>query len=86
MVKVIKHGACDYMVKPVHPEKVRNIWMHAVRKSKSNPRNKVSSGSDNPCQMVQYVDDNMWMMRMVKRMMQSTLGKLEEEQKRWRWC
>ncbi|CAD6338874.1 unnamed protein product [Miscanthus lutarioriparius] len=57
MVKAIKHGACDYMVKPVCPEKVRNIWMHVVRKSKSNPRNKVSGESDNPCQMVQYVDD-----------------------------
>ena len=57
MVKAIKHGACDYMVKPVRPEMVKNIWMHVVRKSKSNPRNKVSGESDNPCQMVQYVDD-----------------------------
>lgn len=46
MVKAIKHGACDYMVKPVCPEKVRNIWIHVVIKSKSNPMNKVCSGSD----------------------------------------
>jgi len=57
MVKAIKHGACDYMVKPVRPEMVKNIWMHVVRKSKSNPRNKVSSRNDNPSQMVQSLDD-----------------------------
>ena len=57
MVKAIKHGACDYMVKPVRPEMVKNIWMRVVRKSKSNPRNKVSSRNDNPSQMVQSVDD-----------------------------
>jgi len=57
MVKAIKHGACNYMVKPVRPEMVKDIWMRVVRKSKSNPRNKVSSRNDNPSQMVQSVDD-----------------------------
>jgi len=57
-VKAINHGACDYMVKPVRPEMVKNIWMHVVRKSKSNPRNKVSSRNDNPSQMVQSLDDD----------------------------
>jgi len=57
MVTAIKNGACDYRVKLVCPEMVRNIWMHVVRKSKSNLRNKVSGRNDNPSQMVQSVDD-----------------------------
>ncbi|XP_051196419.1 two-component response regulator ORR24 [Lolium perenne] len=31
--KGIKHGACDYIVKPVNIKKIRNIWQHVVRKN-----------------------------------------------------
>ncbi|KAG2245273.1 hypothetical protein Bca52824_092873 [Brassica carinata] len=34
VMKGVKHGACDYMLKPVRIEELKNIWQHVVRKSK----------------------------------------------------
>ncbi|KAK1612937.1 hypothetical protein QYE76_036610 [Lolium multiflorum] len=31
--KGIKHGACDFIVKPVNIKEIRNIWQHVVRKN-----------------------------------------------------
>uniref|UniRef100_A0A1J3FGP3 Two-component response regulator ARR14 n=1 Tax=Noccaea caerulescens TaxID=107243 RepID=A0A1J3FGP3_NOCCA len=28
----IKHGACDYLIKPIRPEELKNIWQHVVRR------------------------------------------------------
>jgi len=55
MVTGIKHGACDYFVKPVRLEHVRNIWMHVVRK---NSRNKISNVNDDAGQKLQHGDDD----------------------------
>lgn len=32
MMKGITHGACDYLLKPVRIEELRNIWQHVVRR------------------------------------------------------
>ena len=32
VMKGIVHGACDYLIKPVRIEELRNIWQHVVRK------------------------------------------------------
>lgn len=32
VMKGITHGACDYLVKPVRLEELRNIWQHVIRK------------------------------------------------------
>ncbi|XP_061371844.1 two-component response regulator ORR21-like [Gastrolobium bilobum] len=32
VMKGIKHGACDYLIKPVREEELKNIWQHVVRK------------------------------------------------------
>lgn len=32
VMRGIKHGACDYLLKPVRLEELRNIWQHVVRK------------------------------------------------------
>lgn len=32
VMKGIKHGACDYLLKPVRIEELKNIWQHVVRK------------------------------------------------------
>ncbi|KAJ0981255.1 hypothetical protein J5N97_009510 [Dioscorea zingiberensis] len=32
VMKGIKHGACDYLIKPVRMEELKNIWQHVVRK------------------------------------------------------
>jgi two-component response regulator ARR-B family len=39
MMKGVKHGACDYLVKPVHLDRLKNIWLHVVKKGKNDPRN-----------------------------------------------
>jgi two-component response regulator (ARR-B family) len=32
VLKGITHGACDYLLKPVRIEELRNIWQHVVRR------------------------------------------------------
>lgn len=43
-MKGITHGACDYLVKPVRVEELRNIWQHVVRK-KVDPKSRDKSNS-----------------------------------------
>ncbi|KAI8010778.1 Two-component response regulator ARR1 [Camellia lanceoleosa] len=35
VMKGVTHGACDYLIKPVCIEALRNIWQHVVRKRKN---------------------------------------------------
>lgn len=37
VLKGISHGACDYLVKPVRIEELRNIWQHVIRRKKVEP-------------------------------------------------
>jgi two-component response regulator (ARR-B family) len=41
VMKGITHGACDYLLKPVRLEQLKNIWQHVIR------RNTKNRGSDN---------------------------------------
>ncbi|XP_042466933.1 two-component response regulator ORR22-like [Zingiber officinale] len=34
VMKGITHGACDYLLKPVQIEELKNIWQHVVRRRK----------------------------------------------------
>ena len=51
VMKGVTHGACDYLLKPVRIEELKNIWQHVVRRKKfdckdqSQPSNK--NGSPN---------------------------------------
>ena len=36
MLKGITHGACDYLLKPVRIEELRNVWQHVVRRKFCN--------------------------------------------------
>nr|QSD99621.1 MYB family transcription factor [Melilotus albus] len=38
VLKGVTHGACDYLVKPVRLEELRNIWQHVVRKKKTDSK------------------------------------------------
>ncbi|KAK3010887.1 hypothetical protein RJ639_011612 [Escallonia herrerae] len=38
VMKGITHGACDYLVKPVRLEELRNIWQHVIRRKKIDPK------------------------------------------------
>ncbi|GLJ05219.1 hypothetical protein SUGI_0013970 [Cryptomeria japonica] len=45
VMKGIKHGACDYLLKPVRIEELKNIWQHIVRKKKNGIKELENSGS-----------------------------------------
>ncbi|KAL6522867.1 hypothetical protein OROHE_016714 [Orobanche hederae] len=47
VMKGVTHGACDYLIKPVRMEALRNIWQHVVRKKKHvwKEKDSVHSGS-----------------------------------------
>jgi hypothetical protein len=38
VMKGITHGACDYLLKPVRIEELRNIWQHVVRKKRQETK------------------------------------------------
>ncbi|KAF8407582.1 hypothetical protein HHK36_006716 [Tetracentron sinense] len=41
----IKHGACDYLIKPIRLEELKNIWQHVVRKKWNENKELEHSGS-----------------------------------------
>lgn len=45
VMKGVTHGACDYLIKPVRIEALRNIWQHVVRKKKHEWKDVEQSGS-----------------------------------------
>ncbi|MED6207586.1 hypothetical protein PIB30_037106 [Stylosanthes scabra] len=49
VMKGISHGACDYLLKPVRIEELKNIWQHVIRRKKfdSKEKNKTRN-SDRP--------------------------------------
>lgn len=49
-MKGISHGACDYLLKPVRIEELKNIWQHVIRKKKLEPKDqKKSSNQGKAC-------------------------------------
>jgi len=47
VMKGIAHGACDYLLKPIRIEELKNIWQHVVRKKKVESKDQ--NNSDRPC-------------------------------------
>ncbi|CAN1187125.1 Two-component response regulator ARR2 [Linum perenne] len=45
VLKGVTHGACDYLIKPVRIEALKNIWQHVVRKKKNEWKEMEQSGS-----------------------------------------
>lgn len=45
VMKGVTHGACDYLIKPVRIEALKNIWQHVVRKKKNEYKDVEQSGS-----------------------------------------
>lgn len=45
VMKGIKHGACDYLLKPIRIEELKNIWQHVIRKKRNLGRELEPSGS-----------------------------------------
>lgn len=36
VMRGVVHGACDYLVKPVRMEELKNIWQHVLRRRKAS--------------------------------------------------
>lgn len=45
VMKGVTHGACDYLIKPVRIEALKNIWQHVVRKRKNEWKDLEQIGS-----------------------------------------
>ncbi|PON45926.1 Two-component response regulator [Parasponia andersonii] len=45
VMKGIRHGACDYLIKPIREEELKNIWQHVVRKKWNENKDFENSGS-----------------------------------------
>ncbi|KAI3443987.1 hypothetical protein Pfo_000652 [Paulownia fortunei] len=43
VMKGVTHGACDYLVKPIRIEELRNIWQHVIRRKKFDSKNQNKS-------------------------------------------
>ncbi|KAL3623953.1 hypothetical protein CASFOL_032769 [Castilleja foliolosa] len=43
VMKGVTHGACDYLVKPVRIEELRNIWQHVIRRKKTDSKSRNNS-------------------------------------------
>lgn len=46
-MKGVTHGACDYLLKPVRIEELKNIWQHVVRKNRGSNNGDKKDGSGN---------------------------------------
>lgn len=47
VMKGITHGACDYLLKPIRLEEVKNIWQHVVRRRNFDTRHN-NNGENGP--------------------------------------
>lgn len=45
VMRGIGHGACDYLIKPIREEELKNIWQHVVRKRWNENKEHENSGS-----------------------------------------
>ncbi|XP_015583289.1 two-component response regulator ORR21 isoform X2 [Ricinus communis] len=45
VMRGIRHGACDYLIKPIREEELKNIWQHVVRKKWHENKEIEHSGS-----------------------------------------
>ena len=43
VMKGITHGACDYLLKPVRIEQLKNIWQHVIRRKRFDSRDQNNS-------------------------------------------
>ncbi|KAE9599234.1 hypothetical protein Lal_00044177 [Lupinus albus] len=58
VMKGVTHGACDYLIKPVRIEALKNIWQHVVRRRKNGWKDLEQSGSvDEGDRQVKASDD-----------------------------
>ncbi|KAF7806503.1 two-component response regulator ARR12-like [Senna tora] len=47
VMKGVTHGACDYLLKPVRIEELKNIWQHVVRRKKHDGKDQSRASKEN---------------------------------------
>jgi len=57
VMKGVTHGACDYLIKPVRIEALKNIWQHVIRKKKNELKDIEQSSSWDDGDRQQKQDD-----------------------------
>ncbi|THU58293.1 hypothetical protein C4D60_Mb03t12660 [Musa balbisiana] len=62
VMKGITHGACDYLLKPVRMQELRNIWQHVIRRRKSAgvQNNNVNNEEDSQKDQVTDSESSLW--------------------------
>ncbi|CAL9749029.1 unnamed protein product [Musa acuminata subsp. burmannicoides] len=62
VMKGITHGACDYLLKPVRMQELRNIWQHVIRRRKSAgvQNNNVNNEEDSQKDQVTDSESSQW--------------------------
>ncbi|XP_042484211.1 two-component response regulator ARR2 [Macadamia integrifolia] len=58
VMKGVTHGACDYLIKPVRIEAIKNLWQHVVRKRRNELKDFEQSGSVEDCDRSQKTSDD----------------------------
>lgn len=64
VMKGITHGACDYLLKPVRMEELKNIWQHVIRRKKfdskeqNKPQNQDKPHAGSGCSLAQAGTSN----------------------------
>lgn len=46
VMKGVTHGACDYLLKPVRIEELKNIWQHVVRRKNFDGKDQNKASND----------------------------------------
>jgi len=56
VMKGIAHGACDYLLKPVRIEELKNIWQHVIRRKKFDARDQNNLDAAEDCDKYQLAN------------------------------
>ncbi|KAL6216054.1 hypothetical protein ACLB2K_009281 [Fragaria x ananassa] len=54
VMKGVTHGACDYLVKPVRIQELKNIWQHVIRRKKGDSKDQTNSGNQDKSHIGSY--------------------------------
>eukprot|EP00245_Coleochaete_scutata_P014149 TRINITY_DN595_c0_g1_i1.p1 TRINITY_DN595_c0_g1~~TRINITY_DN595_c0_g1_i1.p1 ORF type:complete len:878 (-),score=165.01 TRINITY_DN595_c0_g1_i1:1036-3669(-) len=88
VMKGITHGACDYLLKPVRIEELKNIWQHVVRKKRSELKAGMSGSVEENNKKAQEESEytssanetgSDWAMKVPKRRKESKTDTFEED-------
>lgn len=59
VLRGVRHGACDYLIKPIRDEELKNIWQHVVRKKQNDMKDHDHSSSmDDNDRQKRAIDDS----------------------------